>query len=87
MGARMINIDLLEKDYGVFYNPVEGYKYLYLGRKNDPNETLRIFPFISLKEALKIAKDNDTTIRNAIPLDKEDEPDLRDVCDKLNSLI
>ena len=28
----MVNIKELEKDYGVFYNPVEGYKYLYLGR-------------------------------------------------------
>ena len=53
-----MNIISLEKDYGVFYNPIEGYKHLYLGRKTDPNETLIIFPFMSLKESLKIAKDN-----------------------------
>ena len=83
----MLDINSLEKDYGVFYNPGEGFKNLYLGRKNDPNETLRIFPFISLKESLKVAKDNNTTIRYVIPLDKDDEPELKNVCDKLNSLI
>lgn len=82
-----MNIISLEKDYGVFYNPVEGYKNLYLGRKTDPNETLRIFPFMSLKESLKITKDNKTQIRYVIPLDKEDEPELKAICDELNSLI
>lgn len=83
----MIDLEKLEKDYGVFYNPVECYKQLYLGRKNDPNETLRIFPFVSLKESLKIAKDNNTQIRYAIPLDKEDEPELKAICEELNALI
>ena len=82
-----MNIISLEKDYGVFYNPVEGYKNLYLGRKTDPNEPLRIFPFMPLKESLKIAKDNNTQIRYVIPLDKEDEPELKAICDELNSLI
>ena len=82
-----MNIISLEKDYRVFYNPVESDKNLYLGRKTDPNETLRIFPFMSLKESLKIAKDNNTQIRYVIPLDKEDEPELKAICDELNSLI
>ena len=59
----MIDLKELEKDYAVFYNPVEGYKYLYIGRKNDPNEILRIFPSMSLKESLKVAKENNTQIR------------------------
>ena len=80
----MIDLKELEKDYAVFYTPVEGYKYLYIGRKNDPNEILRIFPSMSLKESLKVAKENNTQIRYVIPLDKDDELELKVVCEELN---
>ena len=42
---------------------------------------------MSLKESIKIAKDNNTQIRYVIPLDKDDEPELKAICDELNSLI
>ena len=39
---------------------------------------------MSLKESLKVAKENNTQIRYVIPLDKDDELELKVVCEELN---
>ena len=79
----MMNLEELEKDYEVFYNPIEGYKYLYLGRKNDPEEVLKIFSPLKLSEAIRIAKQNKSEIRCSTDYPEEDN-ELKNVCKEIN---
>ena len=85
----MVNIKELEKDYEVSYNPLEGFSYLYLQKKNDSSNVddyLTIFEAMSLSKAITVAKENHAFIRDGVSNELEDS-EARKVCDELNALI
>ena len=85
----MVNIKELEKGYEISYNPLEGFSYLYLQRKNDSSNVddyLPIFETISLSKAITVAKENHAFIRDGVSTELEDS-EARKACDELNALI
>lgn len=85
----MIDFDEMEKTFEVDYSE-NNYDTLFVRRKLPTKENsplYLIFKGMSLRDAVKIAKENNVKIQYCYDVDGEDDVELIELCKNLNDAI